>query len=100
MREEGGGHAFRPRVTTKKAGFKARSAPAMFAPPICRRGRRNVLWPDLAEGWKAVVSSDTTKTAGFPANIAVREASDWPERAEASGAIEYRASEASGAIRY
>ena len=37
---------------------------------------------------------------GFPANIAVSEAERLAERAKPSGAIEYRASEASGAIRY
>jgi hypothetical protein len=40
---------------------KARSAPAMFAPPICRRSRRNASKTELI--YDTTVSSDPTKTA-------------------------------------
>jgi hypothetical protein len=40
---------------------KARSGPAMFAPPICRRSRRNGSKTELI--YEATVSSDPTKTA-------------------------------------
>ena len=43
-------------------GCKARSAPAMFAPPICRRSRRNASRTELILR-HGVVSSDSTKTA-------------------------------------
>ena len=40
---------------------KARSAPAMFAPPVCRRSRRNA--SRKSQFCDTIVSSDPTKTA-------------------------------------
>ena len=70
--EERGDALFvRERGRSRRAS-KARSAPAMFAPPICRRMRRNGRAQSRFSD--PVVSSDSTKTAAPPANIA-------PERA-------------------
>jgi hypothetical protein len=45
----------------------------IFTPPVCRRSRRNareqLISPEIA------VSSDSTKAAGYPANIAASGAS-------------------------
>jgi hypothetical protein len=42
----------------REGGFKARSAPAMFAPPICRRSRRNASKEDLIPRHIRFVGSD------------------------------------------
>jgi hypothetical protein len=49
-------------------GLKARSAPAMFAPPICRRSRRNASNRELILRHGRFVGFD--EDGGFPANIA------------------------------
>ena len=78
-------HAFRLRATTKYAGSMARSAPAIFAPPVCRSSRR-ISRVELIIGDSRFVGYD--EDGGLPANIAASGASDWAERATASGAIE------------
>ena len=57
----------------KVGGLRARSAPAMFAPPICRRSRRNDSRTELILRHNRFVGSD--EDGGSPANIAASEAS-------------------------
>jgi hypothetical protein len=57
----------------KTAASKARSAPAMFAPPICRRSRRNESRTELILEHSRFVGFD--EDGGFPANIAASGAS-------------------------
>jgi hypothetical protein len=57
----------------KKAASKARSAHAMFAPPICRRNRRNASETGLNLRDDRFVGSD--EDGGCSANIAASEAS-------------------------
>jgi hypothetical protein len=59
----------------------------MFAPPICRRSRRNASISELVSG--IVISSDPDEDGGSPANIAASGASHQTESA-ASGAIKHR----------
>jgi hypothetical protein len=54
-------------------GRQARSAPAMFAPPICRRSRQNLPRTELLLRHPGLVGSD--EDGGSPANIAASEAS-------------------------
>src|SRR5215211_7641341 len=58
---------------------------ARFAPPICRRSRRNDSRRELILLHSRFVGFD--EDGGSPANIAASEASNWTERAPASGAI-------------
>jgi hypothetical protein len=67
------GHAFPPRTTTKQARSKARSGPAMFAPPICRRSGRNASRAELVSEKSRFVGFD--EDGGSPANIAASGAS-------------------------
>ena len=74
----------------------------MFAPPICRRCRRNA--SERSRSFETVVSSDSTKTAALPANIAASERAIGQRAQRAIGrraerAIGRRAT-ASGAIKY
>jgi hypothetical protein len=71
---------FRAQMTTNKAASQARSAPATFAPPICRRE------PTKRPGHRAnsldtIVSSDPTKTAASRRGIAASGASHQAQRA-------------------
>ena len=60
-------------------GDQARSPPAMFAPPICRRRWRN----------NAFRSVGSDEDGGNPANIAASGASHRTLRAQASGTIRH-----------
>jgi hypothetical protein len=55
------------------AATKARSAPAIFAPPICRRSRRNQSRTERTLRHSRFVGSD--EDGGYPANIAINTAS-------------------------
>jgi hypothetical protein len=67
------GDSFSSPSDNDDGGFPARSAPAMFAPPICRRSRRNASRTELILRHKRFVGSD--EDGGSPANIAASEAS-------------------------
>jgi hypothetical protein len=66
-------------------GCQARSALAMFAPPICRRSRRNALRKELIPRHDRFVGSD--EDGGSPANIAASGVSHQTGRAQTSGAV-------------
>jgi hypothetical protein len=59
----------------------------MFAPPICRRIRRNASGEELILRQDCFVGSD--EDGGFLANIAASGASHQAQRALASGAIKH-----------
>ena len=71
-------------MTTGEGGCTARSAPAMFAPPICRRSRRNASRAELILSRQSFVGSD--EVGGSSANIAASAASHQTASA-ASAAI-------------
>jgi hypothetical protein len=59
----------------------------MFAPPICRRSRRNPSRTELFYVDGRFVGSD--EDGGSPANISASGASHWTQRAPASEAIKH-----------
>jgi hypothetical protein len=67
------GTRFSSRSDDEAGGYPARSAPAMFAPPICRRSRRNVSMTELILSHSRFVGFD--EDGGSPANIAASGAS-------------------------
>ena len=67
-KEERGDTLFVPPNDDELGTLKARSAPAMFAPPICRRSRRNASKAELIRPCSPFVGCD--EDGGCPANIA------------------------------
>jgi hypothetical protein len=74
------GTRFSSRSDDEVGGTNARSGPAMFAPPICRRGRRNAARTELILRHNRFVGAD--EDGGSPANIAASAASHQTQRAQ------------------
>ena len=67
----------------RSRGYQARSAPAMFAPPICRRSRQNKMRTELTRR-ESFVGFD--EDGGSPANIAASASEPLDRASEANGA--------------